>query len=243
VLVPTLIAITRSGLLVMVCRSHPDDHLHGSSTAIIDGACPVSCRGMYQHSETVWTGIKFPRLDLRAGAVIDGQHRAFAGINGADAPPGLARNGSWGRLPALWQRERPELGVPPSQLLVVGFELKDNFNSGLGIQGGGGRVSRVKHASQWQICAGSGRGVRRTPRPCRRDHRGWRGRPSTTRGSFSLLATRAARSSHAGSGDERASRTRRWAGNGELTRALCGKGSVTIRIVRWSGCSRWARWL
>src|SRR5918995_1879393 len=42
--------------------------------------------GVYELSGTVWTGNKFPRLDLRAGAVIDGQDGAFVGINGGDAP-------------------------------------------------------------------------------------------------------------------------------------------------------------
>jgi len=42
--------------------------------------------GVYQLSGTVWTGSKFPRLDLRAGAVIDGQNGAFVGINGGGAP-------------------------------------------------------------------------------------------------------------------------------------------------------------
>jgi hypothetical protein len=42
--------------------------------------------GVYQLSGTVWTGNKFPRLDLRSGAVIDGQNGAFVGINGAGAP-------------------------------------------------------------------------------------------------------------------------------------------------------------
>ena len=76
--------------------------------------------GLYQLSETVWTGSKFPRLDLRAGAVIDGQNGAFVGINGADAPRRPAGNGHPGRrLPALRQRGRPDLGVAchrPSQL-------------------------------------------------------------------------------------------------------------------------------
>jgi hypothetical protein len=55
---------------------------------------------------------------------------------------------SWAALQHSWQRERPELGVAHRNWVVVGSEFKDNFNSELGIQGDGGRVSRVKHASQ-----------------------------------------------------------------------------------------------
>ena len=44
--------------------------------------------GTYHPSGTVWTGEKYPILDLRAGAVIDGQDAGYIGINGSDAPVG-----------------------------------------------------------------------------------------------------------------------------------------------------------
>jgi hypothetical protein len=61
----------------------------------------------------VWTGIKFPRLDLRVGAVIDGQDGAFVGINGADAPRDERGTVILGSVfQHFWQRG-PELGVAP----------------------------------------------------------------------------------------------------------------------------------
>ena len=115
--------------------------------------------GVYQLSGTVWTGSKFPRLDLRAGAVIDGQNGAFVGINGAGRASGPAGNGHPGRrLPALRQRERPELGVAGHRRIATGWswgtEFKDNFNAGLAIQGDDARVSRRQHPPQRQIRVG-----------------------------------------------------------------------------------------
>ena len=52
--------------------------------------------GVYQLSGTVWTGSKFPRLDLRAGAVIDGQNGAFVRFQWCRFAPGPAGNrSSW----------------------------------------------------------------------------------------------------------------------------------------------------
>jgi parallel beta-helix repeat protein len=103
--------------------------------------------GVYQLSGTVWTGSKFPRLDLRAGAVIDGQSGAFVGINGADAPGdqrgtvilgGLFQHFGNGSAPSLVSPV-----IVNRNWVVVGTEFTDNFNAGLGIQGDRARVSRV----------------------------------------------------------------------------------------------------
>ena len=103
--------------------------------------------GVYQLSGTVWTGNKFPRLDLRAGAVIDGQNGAFVGINGADAPRdqrgtvilgGVFQHFGNGSAPS-WMSPV----IVNRNWVVVGTEFKDNFNAGLGIQGDGARVSRI----------------------------------------------------------------------------------------------------
>jgi hypothetical protein len=103
--------------------------------------------GVYQLSGTVWTGSKFPRLDLRAGAVIDGQNGAFVGINGAGAPGGQRGTVILGGVFQHFGNEAAANWVSPvivnRNWVVVGSEFKDNFNAGLAIQGDGARVSRV----------------------------------------------------------------------------------------------------
>jgi parallel beta-helix repeat protein len=103
--------------------------------------------GVYQLSGTVWTGSKFPRLDLRTGAVIDGQHGAFVGISGADAPGDQRGTVILGGVFQHFGNGSGPSSVSPVILhrnwVVVGSEFKDNFEAGLGIQGDGARVSRV----------------------------------------------------------------------------------------------------
>ena len=103
--------------------------------------------GVYQLSETVWTGSKFPRLDLRAGAVIDGENGAFVGINGADAPGDQRGTVILGGVFQHFGNGSAPSWVSPvivhRNWVVVGSEFKDNFNAGLAIQGDGARVSRV----------------------------------------------------------------------------------------------------
>jgi parallel beta-helix repeat protein len=103
--------------------------------------------GVYQLSETLWTGNKFPRLDLRAGAVIDGQDGAFVGINGAGAPGDQRGTVILGGVFQHFGNEAAPTWTSPvivgGNWVVVGSEFRDNFNAGLGIQGDGARVSRV----------------------------------------------------------------------------------------------------
>jgi parallel beta-helix repeat protein len=103
--------------------------------------------GLYQLSRTVWTGSKFPRLDLRAGAVIDGQDGAFVGINGADAPPDQRGTVILGGVFQHFGNGSAPNWVSPvivhRNWVVVGTEFKDNFNAGFAIQGDWARVSRV----------------------------------------------------------------------------------------------------
>jgi parallel beta-helix repeat protein len=103
--------------------------------------------GVYQLSGTWWTGSKFPRLDLRAGAVIDGQNGAFVGINGADAPGDQRGTVILGGVFQHFGNESTPSWVSPvivnRNWVIVGSEFKDNFNAGLGIHGDGARVSRV----------------------------------------------------------------------------------------------------
>jgi parallel beta-helix repeat protein len=103
--------------------------------------------GVYQLSRTVWTGTKFPRLDLRAGAVIDGQNGAFVGINGADAPGDQRGTVILGGVFQHFGNAAAPTWVSPVVVgrnwVVVGTEFTENFNAGLAIQGDRARVSRV----------------------------------------------------------------------------------------------------
>jgi parallel beta-helix repeat protein len=103
--------------------------------------------GVYQLSGTVWTGSKFPKLDLRAGAVIDGRDGAFVGISGADAPGDQRGTVILGGVFQHFGNGSAPSWVTPiivhRNWVVVGSEFKDNFNAGLAIQGDGARVSRV----------------------------------------------------------------------------------------------------
>jgi parallel beta-helix repeat protein len=103
--------------------------------------------GVYQLSGTVSTGSKFPKLDLRAGAVIDGQDGAFVGITGADAPGDQRGTVILGGVFQHFGNGSAPSWVSPvivhRNWVVVGTEFHDNFNAGLGIQGDGARVSRV----------------------------------------------------------------------------------------------------
>ena len=119
--------------------------------ALIDANPPRTtfcfAAGLYRLSGTIETGNKFPTLDLRAGAVIDGQNGGFIGIDGPDGPAdqpgtvilggvfqhfGNANSPSWVQ-PVIVRRNG----------LVDGTEFRDNFNIGLTVQGDNARVVRV----------------------------------------------------------------------------------------------------
>jgi parallel beta-helix repeat protein len=103
--------------------------------------------GVYQLSETVWTGNKFPRLDLRAGAVIDGQDGAFVGINGTDAPRDERGTVILGGVFQHFGNASSPIWAGPLVVrrngLVKGSEFKDNYNTGLTVQGDNARVIGV----------------------------------------------------------------------------------------------------
>jgi parallel beta-helix repeat protein len=95
--------------------------------------------GMYQLSGTVWTGNKFPRLDLRAGAILDGQNGDFDSFNGLQAPrdkPGMIVLGG------VFQHFRSGLTLARNAV-VDGTEFRENFAIGLGISGDNARASNV----------------------------------------------------------------------------------------------------
>jgi parallel beta-helix repeat protein len=104
---------------------------------------------MYQLSGTVWTGNKFPRLDLRAGAVIDGQNANFESFNGLEAPPD--RPGMI-VLGGVFQHFVSALSLNRNAV-VDGTEFRENFGVGLGISGDNARVSNVQthHNGQYGL--------------------------------------------------------------------------------------------
>jgi hypothetical protein len=103
--------------------------------------------GVYELSDTIWTGSKYPTLDLRAGAIIDGQQGAFIGINGADPPPDEAGTIVLGGVFQHFGNSTSPAWVTPLIMrrnsAVVGTEFTNNFNAGLAVQGDNARVSRV----------------------------------------------------------------------------------------------------
>jgi parallel beta-helix repeat protein len=103
-------------------------------------------KGLYRLSSGIWTGDKFPRLDLRAGAVIDGQNGGFTGINGSDPPadrPGTTILGGVFQHFGNANAEGAAPVVVKRNGVVVGTEFRENFNVGLGVNGSNARVSNV----------------------------------------------------------------------------------------------------
>jgi parallel beta-helix repeat protein len=103
--------------------------------------------GVYNLTRTIWTGRKFPRFDLAAGAVIDGQRGGFIGINGGSAPANLRGTVILGGVFQHFGNAGSPSSVTPvivgRNSLVRGTEFKDNFNSGLTVQGDNARVVGV----------------------------------------------------------------------------------------------------
>jgi hypothetical protein len=104
-------------------------------------------KGLYRLSGTISTGQKFPTLDLRAGAVIDGQNGSFVGINGPDAPEGQPGTVILGGVFQHFGNANAPSWTSPLIIhrnwVVKGSEFKENFNAGLAIHGDNARVSNV----------------------------------------------------------------------------------------------------
>jgi parallel beta-helix repeat protein len=98
-------------------------------------------------SETIETGDRFPILDLRPGAAIDGQNGAFTGFDGLDPPPDEAGIILLGGLFQHFGNSSSPSWVTPiivrRNSAVIGTEFTNNFNAGLAVQGDNARVSRV----------------------------------------------------------------------------------------------------
>ena len=131
------------------CRGvqvRPDTDLQARIESRPRGTTFCFAKGLYLLSGTIRTGQKFPTLDLRAGAVIDGQNGGFIGINGPDGPankPGTTILGGvfqhFGNAGASWVSPL----IVRRNGVVKGTEFKENFNAGLAIQGSNARVSHV----------------------------------------------------------------------------------------------------
>jgi parallel beta-helix repeat protein len=104
-------------------------------------------KGLYLLSGTIRTGQKFPTLDLRAGAVIDGQNGGFVGITGPDGPADKPGTTILGGVFQHFGNAGAPIWVSPLIVrrngVVKGTEFKENFNAGLAIQGSNARVSHV----------------------------------------------------------------------------------------------------
>ncbi len=105
-------------------------------------------RGVYRLSGTIWTGEKFPTLNLRSGAVIDGQGGSFLGINGAvaraDRPGTIILGGTFQHFGNAGAPIWVSPFIVGQNWIVKGTEFKENFNAGFGIQGSNARVSNVR---------------------------------------------------------------------------------------------------
>jgi hypothetical protein len=102
-------------------------------------------RGVYHLSETIWTGNKSPRLDLRAGAVIDGGNGDFVGITGlGDRKRGtIILGGTFQNFGNVNSLQRISPVNMKENWIIKGSELRQNFNAGLSISGDGAHVSSI----------------------------------------------------------------------------------------------------
>jgi hypothetical protein len=104
-------------------------------------------QGLYRLSRSIQTRDKFPVLDLRAGAVIDGGNGGFSGIISSDPPPGQPGVRVLGGVFQHFGNATAPGWVSPMVVrdnsVVEGTEFRENFNSGLAIQGDHARVSNV----------------------------------------------------------------------------------------------------
>ena len=116
--------------------------------ALIDANPPRTtfcfARGLYVVSGTISISDKSPTLDLRAGAVIDGQNGSFIGIDGPDNQLGMRILG--GVFQHFGNAEAPDWVtslILRRNSIVKGTEFRENFNAGVGVQGSNARVSNA----------------------------------------------------------------------------------------------------
>jgi parallel beta-helix repeat protein len=119
-------------------------------------------KGLYVLSGTIMTRDRFPALDLRAGAVIDGQNGGFIGIDGPDGPANQPGTRILGGIFQHFGNANAPGWVSPvivrRNSLIDGTEFRENFNAGLEIQGDNARVSDVytHHNGRYGLVVTSG---------------------------------------------------------------------------------------
>jgi hypothetical protein len=127
-------------------RVSPDRNIQALIDAKPRGTTFCFAKGLYRLSSQIWTGNKFPRLDLRAGAVIDGQNGGFTGINGSEPPADKRGTTILGGVFQHFGNANAE-GAAPVVVrrngVVVGTEFRSNFNVGIGINGDNARVTNI----------------------------------------------------------------------------------------------------
>jgi hypothetical protein len=128
-------------------RISPDVDIQRRINASPPGTTFCFAKAVYQLTATLWTGDRFPRLDLRAGAVIDGHNGDFVGINGDETPQD--RRGTvilGGVFQHFGNADAPDYVQPVAvrrNMSVRGTEFRENFNTGLGIIGDHAVISNI----------------------------------------------------------------------------------------------------
>jgi Right handed beta helix region len=142
-----VVADTRDGTRCRGIRITPGDNIQGLIDRHRRRATFCFARGVYRLSETIWTGNKFPRLDLRAGAVIDGGNGDFVGITGVGAPDRMQGTVIVGGIFENFGNVNSLQRISPVNMqenwVIKGSELRQNFNAGLSISGDGAHASRI----------------------------------------------------------------------------------------------------
>ena len=125
----------------------PGDDLQGLIDARPRRTTFCFAKGVYLLAGTIWTGEKFPTLDLRSGAVIDGQAGSFIGISGGGAPGNQRGTIILGGVFQHFGNADAPIWVSPiivgRNWIIKGTEFRENYNAGLGVQGSNARVSRI----------------------------------------------------------------------------------------------------
>ena len=118
---------------VGACTSLPAPTCRRASTQSRKGPPSVSRQASIASPARSRPGSKFPTLDLRAGAVIDGQNGGFIGIDGPDAPADQPGTIILGGVFQHFGNASSPIWVTPMIVrrngVVDGTEFRDNFNS------------------------------------------------------------------------------------------------------------------
>ena len=119
--------------------------------ALIDANPPRTtfcfAAGLYRLTSTISTSDRFPVLDLRAGAIIDGENGSFVGIEGqnesGEERGTVVLGGSFQHFGNVDAPSWVSPIIVSQNGVIDGTEFKENFNTGLSIQGNAARISHV----------------------------------------------------------------------------------------------------